>query len=364
MEEVRVLSVVLLPSHSPPLPRSPHGGKLANRKQRPRTALTYGFCRLLEFWVPSLGNIRARQPPLLSTISETGQQQDWDGRGGEPRGKRKRLLLTIHSAGTGSKNNSTPPRRGASPPPRLGSHLLCCREERRSGRGETANRWETNRSPQAHLKEIFISSGGVVIPGAFQQNVNPSRAGTRKLYVDWSGTQDRAMGFYLECLPTTRTSCQRWEQFFEAQVKDVSETPCLKNLASGCFRGCCCLAVVSQLFEFPRTVTHQAPLCMGVFQARILEWVAISFSRRSRIQDGTRISCTGRQILYHWATWEALLQGYRLILIHSLPLTPIPVSTETRVPKFIRVLGCLCYSWPNTPSLLRRLGHFGDWQKL
>ena len=217
MEEVRVLSVVLLPSHSPPLPISPHGGKLANRKQRPRTALTYGFCRLLEFWVPSLGNIRARQPPLLSTISETGQQQDWDGRG-QPRGKRKRLLLTIHSAGTASKNNSTPPRRSTSPPPCLGSHLLCCRQERRrSGPGEMANRWETNQRPQAHLKEIFISLGGVVIPGAFQQNVNPSRAATRKLYVDLSGTQYRAMGFYLECLPTTRTSCQRWEQFFETQ---------------------------------------------------------------------------------------------------------------------------------------------------
>ena len=66
------------------------------------------------------------------------------------------------------------------------------------------------------------------------------------------------MGF---CLAITRTSCQRWEQFFETQVMEVSETPSLKNLASGCFRGCC-LAVVSYLFEIPRTVTHQAPLCM------------------------------------------------------------------------------------------------------
>ena len=48
---------------------------------------------------------------------------------------------------------------------------------------------------------------------------------------------------------------------------------------------------------------------LGIFQARILEWVAISFSRRSsRPRDGTRvscISCTGRWILYHGATWEA-----------------------------------------------------------
>ena len=47
-----------------------------------------------------------------------------------------------------------------------------------------------------------------------------------------------------------------------------------------------------------------------IFQARILEWVAISYSRGSS-QPGDRtcvscISCIGRQILYHCATWEAL----------------------------------------------------------
>ena len=36
-----------------------------------------------------------------------------------------------------------------------------------------------------------------------------------------------------------------------------------------------------QLFATLRTVAHQAPLSMGTLQARILEWVAISFSRGS-----------------------------------------------------------------------------------
>ena len=44
----------------------------------------------------------------------------------------------------------------------------------------------------------------------------------------------------------------------------------------------------------------------GIFQTRILEWVAISFSRRSfllRVQTNVFcVSCIGRQILYHWAT--------------------------------------------------------------
>ena len=44
-----------------------------------------------------------------------------------------------------------------------------------------------------------------------------------------------------------------------------------------------------------------------ISKTRILEWVAISFSRRSSWPwDQTHVSCIDRQILYHWATKEAL----------------------------------------------------------
>ena len=41
----------------------------------------------------------------------------------------------------------------------------------------------------------------------------------------------------------------------------------------------------------------------GISQARILEWVPISFSRGSSwTRDRTSVSSNGRGILYHWAT--------------------------------------------------------------
>ena len=47
-----------------------------------------------------------------------------------------------------------------------------------------------------------------------------------------------------------------------------------------------------------------------ILQARILEWVAMPSSRGSSEPRSwicvSYISCIGRQILYHWATWEAL----------------------------------------------------------
>ena len=48
------------------------------------------------------------------------------------------------------------------------------------------------------------------------------------------------------------------------------------------------------------------PSVHGISQVRILEWVAISFSRESSWPRGwTCISCVGRLVLYHWATREA-----------------------------------------------------------
>ena len=46
-----------------------------------------------------------------------------------------------------------------------------------------------------------------------------------------------------------------------------------------------------QLLATPCTAAYQAPPSMGFFQARVLEWVAISFSRRSsQPRDRTQVS--------------------------------------------------------------------------
>ena len=43
----------------------------------------------------------------------------------------------------------------------------------------------------------------------------------------------------------------------------------------------------------------------GIFQARILNWVAISYSRGSSwSRDRIHVPCIGRRILYHHASWE------------------------------------------------------------
>ena len=72
----------------------------------------------------------------------------------------------------------------------------------------------------------------------------------------------------------------------------------------------------------------------GISQARILEWAAISFSRGpSSPRDQICISCIGRQILYHWATFSSVQFSHSVVsdslrpheLQHARP--PCPSST-------------------------------------
>ena len=75
----------------------------------------------------------------------------------------------------------------------------------------------------------------------------------------------------------------------------------------------------------PRIVARQASLSMKfpVIWARILEWVAIPFSRGSSWpRNWTWVSCISRWVLYHCATWNAQ-SAPCLVVIHmkeaSLP---------------------------------------------
>ena len=53
----------------------------------------------------------------------------------------------------------------------------------------------------------------------------------------------------------------------------------------------------------------------GISPTRILEWVAISFSRGSSwTRDWTQGLCMGRRIFYHWATREAHITYYQNIV--------------------------------------------------
>ena len=90
-----------------------------------------------------------------------------------------------------------------------------------------------------------------------------------------------------------------------------------------CVYMCVWLNDTDWLFATPWTVTHQAPLSME-FSRQEYWRVAISYSRGSfQLWDQTCVSCISRQILYHWAMWEALytynlfLPVYTYIYINS-----------------------------------------------
>ena len=78
-------------------------------------------------------------------------------------------------------------------------------------------------------------------------------------------------------------------------------------------------SVVSDSLVTPWTVALQAPLSMKISQTRIPEWVTISSSRRSSWpRHWNWVFCIGRQVLYHWATWEAPVTGIPCFIMRCL----------------------------------------------
>ena len=103
-------------------------------------------------------------------------------------------------------------------------------------------------------------------------------------------------------------SALRWD--YPNWPSSLQQTPsssalCCEDL-SDLISVLCSVIQLCPIFATPWTVTSQAPLFIGFFQATIQEPVAISFSKEpSWPGDRTLISCVGRQNFYHWFTWEA-----------------------------------------------------------
>ena len=88
-----------------------------------------------------------------------------------------------------------------------------------------------------------------------------------------------------------------WQSTLTNCTKSITET----DRSCQWMDFCCCCSVTKLCLTFLRPMDCSPPGSWD-FPARILKWVAISFSRgSSRHKDQTWISCTGRQILYHWS---------------------------------------------------------------
>ena len=86
-----------------------------------------------------------------------------------------------------------------------------------------------------------------------------------------------------------------------SQLCDDPQWEWARLVLKGCVCVCVCVCMLScvQLFCDPVACSPPVSFVYGIFQARILEWVAISFSRGySRPRDWTCVSCSGRWRLY------------------------------------------------------------------
>ena len=116
---------------------------------------------------------------------------------------------------------------------------------------------------------------------------------------------------------------------------------------------CHCLVTQSCLtLCHPMNCSPPGSSVHGVSKARILEQVAISFSRgssppRDQTHGSCQVSCVGRQILYRWATWEAHTSSILVVPVQSLSNNFWPHALQhTRLPCPSPSLGVCSNSCP------------------
>ena len=80
---------------------------------------------------------------------------------------------------------------------------------------------------------------------------------------------------------------------------------------------CCWVAKSCPNILWPRDYNPPGSSIHGISQARVVEWVATSFSRGSPWpRNRTHIPCIGRRILYHWASCAMVSHSHvRLFVI-------------------------------------------------
>ena len=93
-----------------------------------------------------------------------------------------------------------------------------------------------------------------------------------------------------------RIDCEHYTPIRMAKIQHTDNTGMWsdRRLRACAHAQSCLILCESMAWSPPGCSVH------GIFLTRILEWVATSFSRESfQPRDRTRVSCIGRQILYH-----------------------------------------------------------------
>ena len=134
--------------------------------------------------------------------------------------------------------------------------------------------------------------------GCMRQVLGPGALG-RPRGIGWRGRWEWGWGWGIHVNPWL-IHVNIWQKplqhckVISLQLIKMKKKMCVCSVLQSCLTLCDPVS-----YSPPGSSVHE------IFQARLQQWCAISFSRgSSRPRDLTQVSCIGRWIIYLWATWD------------------------------------------------------------
>ena len=105
---------------------------------------------------------------------------------------------------------------------------------------------------------------------------------------------------------TSPKEVYRWQIILKKiSISQVTREMQIKTKVRYYYKSIVCCAQSCPTLWDPVDCSPPSSFDHGIFQASMLEWVAISSSRESSWpRDWTQVSCIGGWILYQWAAWK------------------------------------------------------------
>ena len=178
------------------------------------------------------------------------------------------------------------------------------------------------------IKFSFFSLNNEQLPYHYHQKNKYTGLSSKEGHTNFADSKPQITHFLMVSLLLTPNIIKyHSSNFFSSSANSCSECSFVVFFSTDYYVNVKVKVIITQLSYSLQPMDYSLPgsFVCGILQARILERIAIPFSRSSWPGDQTLVSCTAGRLFTFWATREALLHRQFMAILSLLWMETAPV---------------------------------------